>query len=85
AYAAPAPRAAFARRSDRPAILFALHWLEHGGAEAFAFATIAAAAAAGWRVVVAADRPGRHPLAARLVGMAEAVYLLADHGLGVPP
>ncbi|MBP0573200.1 LrgB family protein, partial [Mycobacterium tuberculosis] len=60
---APAPRAAFARRSDRPAILFALHWLEHGGAEAFAFATIAAAAAAGWRVVVAADRPGRHPLA----------------------
>lgn len=62
----------------RPAVLFALHWLEAGGAEAWAFESIRLAREAGLKVIVVVDRAAPQRLFEQTAEMSDEVYLAAN-------
>lgn len=57
---------------------FALHWLESGGAESWAFESAALAAKAGFEVVITADVAAPQRLLDRALDITEHVYLAAN-------
>lgn len=76
--AAQRPRSGRMEPLRKPTLLISLRWLEIGGAEAFAIATMEAAVQAGFCVVVTCDTIGRHDLLGRASCFATAIYLLDE-------
>ena len=66
------------RRPGGPTLMIGLRWLDYGGAEAFAIATMEAAARAGYEVVVVCDTMGRHQLLPKARRWAKIIYLLDE-------
>ncbi|MDF2797496.1 MAG: glycosyl transferase, group 1 family protein [Devosia sp.] len=76
------PRAPACGEGKGQSILFALYWLDFGGAEAFALKMMEAAKAAGYTVVVTCDEAGRHRVIERAAKFADAIYLLGTCQFG---
>ncbi|MFZ1962181.1 MAG: glycosyltransferase [Roseiarcus sp.] len=64
-------------------ILFALYWLDFGGAEAFAVHAMKAAKNAGYAVIVVAEEITRHRMLDKLMDAADVVYLIGNFGFDV--
>lgn len=69
---------------DGKVILFALYWLDFGGAEAFAVYAMQAAKLAGYTVIVVAEEIARHRMLDKLVDVADAVYLIGNFAFELP-
>ena len=64
--------------SQRPSIVIGFHWLELGGAERLAFDTVIWARAAGFRVLVVAERSDAQNLASRLPADPDIEFIRVD-------
>lgn len=61
-----------------PAAWFAMHWLEPGGAESWAFEAAEIARAAGFSIVMVADKPGTQSALDRALALTDDTYLAGN-------